>query len=340
MTSSPTEGGGEPQTRISVLLLPSFNAMATLSLIDPFRAANYLSGTSHYSWRMLSLDGAPVVASNGVEFSGAPAYEAEGEPFDILFVSASWTPEDHRDPKVLRWLKRLSSAGVVLGGIDTGAFLLAYAGLLDQHRATVHYEHIAGFRELFPRVDMCEDLYVIDGQRLTCCGGTASSDLALEMIRLREGIDVANAAARYIFHDRLRAGSEGQLPTYHEPVGYSAPNKLRHAIICMERNLENPLPMEEIAAEVGLSQRQLGRMFRQHTGVTAVQYYLASRLDRARALVTQTEMPLLAVATACGFNSQEYFARVYREHFGLQPSKDRREGRIPFQFRSFPAHMV
>ena len=158
------------------------------------------------------------------------------------------------------------------------------------------------------------------------------------MIRLRDGIDIANAAARYIFHDRLRTGTEGQFPSHHEPVGYAAPGKLRHAIVCMERNLENPLPLADVAREAGLSQRQLERLFRTHTGVTAVQYYLGSRLDRARSLVTQTEMPLLAVAVACGFSSQEYFARAYREHFGLQPSRDRREGRIPFQFRSFPAH--
>ena len=201
----------------------------------------------------------------------------------------------------------------------------------------MHYEHIASFRELFPRVEITEDLYVIDGTRVTCCGGTASSDLALEMIRVRDGIDVANSAARYIFHDRLRVGTEGQLPTHCEPVGYSAPKKLRHAIVCMERNLENPLPLSAVAREVGLSQRHLERLFRAHTGDTGVQYYLGSRLDRARGLVTQTEMPLLAVAVACGFSSQEYFARVYRRRFGLQPSVDRREGRVPFQFRSFPA---
>ena len=324
-------------TRIAVLLLPSFNAMATAALLDPFRAANYLSGSRRYEWQIFSLDAGSVVASDGLVFSDTQALDQADLPFSFVFVSASWTPERYRDRKVLRWLQRQARGGAVMGGIDTGGFLLASAGLLDGSRATVHYEHIAAFREQFPDVDLCEDLYVIDGRRVTCCGGVACCDLALELIRLRDGLDLANAAARYIFHDRLRPASEGQLPVHHEPVGSAAPERLRQAIVCMERNLEYPLPIARIAAEAGLSQRQLARLFRTHTGMTAVQYYLSSRLDRARGLVTQTEMPLLALAVACGFRSQEYFARAYRRHFGLKPSDDRREGRIPFQFRSFPA---
>ncbi len=324
------------RTRLAVLLLPSFNAMATVALLDPFRAANYLTGEPRYGWELLSLEGGAVTASNGIEIAGTAPFAAAID-VELLLVSASWTPEAYRDPQVLRWLQRRARAGTTLGGIDTGAFLLAFAGLLDGRRASVHYEHIASFRELFPKVQMGEDLYVIDGDRITCCGGSASCDLALQLIRLQDGIDVANAAARYIFHDRLRGGAEGQLPTHHEPVGSAAPEKLRQAIVCMERNLESPLPIAAVASEVGLSQRQLERLFRSHTGMTAVRYYLASRLDRARGLVTQTEMPLLSIAVACGFSSQEYFARAYRRHFGLQPSRDRREGRVPFQYRTYPA---
>ena len=336
----PSELGFESaaQTSIAILLLPTFNAMATVALLDPFRAANYLTGEPRYHWQMLSLDGKPVVASNGLQFSDIASYATAPEEFDMVIVSSSWTPERYRDRRIMKWLLRQAQGGATLGGVDTGAFSLAYAGLLDGRRATVHYEHVASFHELFPKVHICEDLYVIDQSSATCCGGIAASDLALELIRIREGIDVANAAARYIFHDRLRAGSEGQFPAHHEPVGYSVPEKLRNAIVRMERHLENPLPLGEIAKGVGLSQRHLERLFKAHTGVTAVQYYLHSRLDRARGLVTQTEMPLMSVAVACGFSSQEYFARAYRRHFGLQPSRDRREGRVPFQFRSFPAH--
>lgn len=325
-------------THLGILLLPYFNAMATMALLDPLRAANYLRGQPLYVWDFLSLDGNPVYASNGLQISATQAIDNARRDYQMALVSSSWTPEAHRDPRITAWLRGCARHGAVLGGLDTGAFLLAYAGLLAGRTVTVHYEHIAAFKELFPAIPVTENLYVMDRDRISCCGGAAASDLALEILRTQHGIDVANGAARYIFHERLRGPEAQQFPAQQEPVGSHVPEKLRKAIVCMERHLENPLPLSAIAAQVALSQRQLERLFRRHTGVTPVQYYQEVRLDRARGMVTQTELSLLEVAVACGFASQEYFARAYRKRFGLQPSQDRREGRIPFQFRSFPSH--
>ena len=181
-------------------------------------------------------------------------------------------------------------------------------------------------------------MFVIEGDCMTCCGGLAATDMALEIIRLQHGIELANAAARYIFHERLRAGQEGQLPEHQEPVGYSAPNVLREAIIAMERNLEQPRTIGEICNGLNISERQLSRLFTRHTGVTPIRYYLDVRLDRARGLVTQTQMSILDVAIACGFTGAAQFSRAYRNRFSISPSQDRIEGRVPFQFRSFPSH--
>ena len=324
--------------RIAVLILPSFNVMATMALIDPFRAANYLSAKPLYSWQAVSLDTQLVTASNGFRIADAqPLSQAEAY-FDFVFVSASWTPEKYRDKRIYDWLRRCARAGAALGGLDTGAFILAFAGLLKGRSATVHYEHAAAFRELFPDIQTSDALFVIDSNRLTCCGGMAAGDLALEIIHMQHGIDLANASARYIFHDRLRSSAEVQSPQHHEPVGYAAPRKLREAIVLMERNLETPLPVSAIAATCGLSQRHMERLFRHHADVTPNRYYMDVRLDRARGMITQTEMSVLQVSVACGFASPEYFARVYRRRFGLTPSSDRTEGRVPFQFRSYPAH--
>lgn len=329
---------GATSCRIAVHILPSFNAMATMALLDPFRAANYLSAAPLYSWRLVALDAAPLTASNGVSVAETLALSQAPTAFDFVFVSASWTPERYRDPRIFDWLRRCARAGAALGGIDTGAFVLAFAGLVKERRVTVHYEHAAAFRELFPEIEVSDALFVIDGNRLTCCGGMAAGDLALEIIRMQHGIDLANASARYIFHDRLRSSAEAQSPRHHEPVGYAAPGKLREAIVLMERNLETPRPLSAIAAGCGLSQRHLERLFREHAGVTPSRYYMDVRLDRARGMITQTEMSVLQVSVACGFASPEYFARVYRKRFGLTPSRDRTEGRVPFQFRSYPAH--
>ena len=330
--------GGEA-CAVGMLLLPGFNSMAAHAFIDPFRAANYLHGRAIYDWPMLSLDGDAVVASNGLSLAPTTAFPAASVPkLDFLVVNASWAPERFRGRALQSWLRRQARQGVVMCALDTGAFVLAFAGLLDGYRAAVHYEHIAAFRELFADTTMDDRLFVLDRDRLTCCGGMAATDMALEIIRLQQGLDLANAAGRYIFHERLRSGEEGQVPTTREPVGYAAPARLREAIILMERNLEQPLRIGEIVERLGLSQRQLERLFRRHTGVSPVRYYLDVRLDRARGLVTQTELPMVDIAVACGFGSAVQFSRTYKQRFGLVPSKDRVEGRVPFQFRSFPSH--
>ena len=324
--------------KIGMLLLDGFNAMASQAFVDPFRSANYLRGHNLYTWEFLGFGSQSADASNGLAVSGLTVWPRSGQKFDLLVVNASWGVETYNQAVLLNALRLAAHSGTTLCGLDTGGFILAHAGLLKGYHAAVHYEHIAAFRELFPQIKMGEDLFVIDRDRLTCCGGLASADLALEIIRLQQGIELANAASRYIFHERLRRGDEGQVPEQREPVGYAAPSKLREAIILMERNLEQPLTIVRIARAIALSQRQLTRLFQKHTGVSPVRYYLDVRLDRARGLITQTELPILDVAVASGFASNSQFTRTYKTRFGITPRQDRIEGRVPFQFRSFPSY--
>lgn len=323
--------------QLAMVVVPGFNIAATFAFLDPFRAANYLAGRALFRWVLASPGGGAVVASNGasVETSALPT---AGVPPDIAILSSSWQPEAFFGPPMDACLRRWSRFGTALVGLDTGGFGLAQAGLLDGHRATVHYEHIDAFAETFPNVRVTEDLYVIDGSRMTCCGGQAASDLALQILRAVHGDAVANAAARYIFHDSLRPEGRRQLPEDSEPLGQRAPDTLRRAIQTMEDHLENALPIPRIAAASGLSQRQLERLFNQFVGRSPRRYYTDIRLDRARGLVTQTDLPLGEIALACGFASAEHFSRAYRQRFGLAARRDRVEGRVPFEFRAWPMH--
>ena len=121
-------------------------------------------------------------------------------------------------------------------------------------------------------------------------------------------------------------------------MGYQVPDQLREVIILMERNIEEPLTQPELAEYLTLSVRHLQRMFKRYVGLTPVRYYLNLRLDRARGLVTQTQLPIVEVAALCGFNHAEQFSRAYLQRFDLTPTKDRIEGRIPFQLRSLDGH--
>jgi AraC family carnitine catabolism transcriptional activator len=324
--------------RLLVIVTPNFNLAATVGFLDPFRASNYLDGSILFRWDLASAAGGDVIASNGISVRTKALREVRTQPQDIVIVSSSWAPETYNSAPLHSALLRWARAGVTLGGLDTGAFILAEAGLLKGKRATTHYEHIDSLRELYVDTETSEDLFVYDGNRITCCGGAAATDFALHIIRSMHGDSLANAAARYLFHQSLRPQGTSQNPGSVEPLGSTAPNVLKQAIKLMEDNLEDALSIPQICRRIRLSQRQLDRLFAQFVRKSPVLYYRDIRLDRARGLVTQTDMRLSEIAVASGFSSQAHFSRAYRERFGLAPRSDRVEGRVPFEFRAWPMH--
>lgn len=333
---------------IAVVLLPNFNALATTAFLDPFRAANYLRGPdtppdAQYRWRFLCLsdpaeDG--VTASNGMEFRATPIQQIGAEKFDLIVISASWTPERYRDPKLFAWLRRQASHGAALAGLDTGAFVLGFAGLLDGFEATVHYEHLSAFRELFPHVAVSDRLYEIDRTRATCCGGLAAGDLALKLLAGQHDDAFLGACARYIFKDRYRDKPEPQLPIGPDPIGPGVPAPVAKAIAAMESAFPDSVSIRDVARRTGISQRQLNRLFLKHTGATPIRFQTDLKLHKARGMVTQTDLSILDISVECGFSSPEYMTKCYRERFSTTPSADRVEGRIPFQFRGFPGYAL
>jgi transcriptional regulator GlxA family with amidase domain len=324
--------------QIAMVVTPSFNLAATMAFIDPFRAANYLEGITRFRWVISSSSGGPCLASNGIAIDTQKLAGIQQDAFDIVVVSASWTPETAKTPQLLAALRKWARAGSIVGALDTGAFILADAGLLSGRRATVHYEHIDAFKELHTDVDVSEDIFVHDGKRFTCSGGIASADMGLHIIRAISGDALANAAARYIFHPTLRPAGTSQNPAGTEPLGSTVPDAVKRAIAAMELHLENALSIPDICLKTGISQRQLDRLFVRYVGRSPALYYRDIRLDRARGLVTQTDMPMSEIAMASGFSSQVHFSRAYRDRFGLPPRTDRVEGRIPFEFRAWPMH--
>lgn len=325
-------------TLIHMLVTPDFNLAATSGFIDPFRAANYLEGMGLFRWVFVSDPGGLVRASNGTSISTEPLQQVSATPPDFLIVSSSWRPEAHVSAAILTALRAVVLRQATVGGLDTGAFVLAQAGLLKGQRATVHYEHIDAFNELFPETEVCETLWVLDDLRLSCCGGAAAMECALHIVQRLYGPALANAAARYLFSQPLRGHTAPQNPQESEPLGATVPDIVRQAIRVMEAHLETPLSIGDLCEEVGVSHRQLDRLFAQFVGKTPVLYYREIRLDRARGLVTQTNLSMTEIAYASGFASQVHFSRAYKQRFGLAPSKDRIEGRIPFEFRAWPMH--
>lgn len=312
--------GPEP---IGFLLIPQFSMMAFSSAVEPLRVANRLSGRALFEWRCLSADGRPVAASNGMAIEAHAALRAV-EEIPTLIVCSSFAPEAGAEKSLLASLRRLARRGTAMGALDTGAVLLAEAGLLAGVRATMHWEAVPGFAEAYPGIEIGEALFEVSGTRFTCAGGTAALDLMLAMIASKHGQALAVAVSEQFIHDRIRDRNDRQRMSLPRRLGL-ANGRLVRVIEAMESHLEKPLETRRLAALSGISPRQLERLFRAQLKVSPSAHYLGLRLARARQLLRQTEMSILEVALACGYSSASCLSRSYRLHFRIAPRDDRSE---------------
>jgi AraC family transcriptional regulator, carnitine catabolism transcriptional activator len=304
------------------LLLPGFSALGFMSALEPLRVANRFR-PDLYRWRLLSGDGAPVVASNGIALNVDAAF-AEVARIDTVFVMAGFDPLACYTRALAAWLKRCDRDGATLGGIDTGAFVLAQAGLFSAAQPlTLHWEALAAFRERFPQLHATQELFEIDARRITCAGGTASLDLMLNLIARRHGAALAASISEQFVVSRIRQPSDHQRLEIAARHGVHN-RKLIHAISLMEQHLETPLSSDTLAHETGITRRQLERLFSATFDDTPTHFYQQLRLDRARELLQQTGMSIAAICAACGFESPSHFSRTYRARFGASPRDDRR----------------
>jgi len=212
---------------------------------------------------------------------------------------------------------------VALGAMDIGTWILARAGLLDGHRATIHWYCRTAFAEDFPAVELAEQLYVVDRNRTTIAGGIAGLDAMLQDVREHHGDRLALEVADQVMHHPVREATAPQRTALGGRSEVAHP-VLRRAVALMEENLEEPLAIPLIARRLKVSQRKLERLFRTHTGASAVGHYRMLRLELARVMLTHTALPVRDVALACGFSSLSHFAKSFGAQFGKRP-RDYRE---------------
>lgn len=307
--------------RYGFLLLPGFSMLALSGALEVLAAANALLGEDAYLPSMLSLDGMPVRAGSGASIEVRAGVD-HAPSLQAVFVVCDGGIADIDLSACLALLGDCAAAGLLLGGIGTGAAVLAQAGLLRGHRATVHWAHVAELAEQHAETVVSSNLYEIDRGRLSCAGGTASIDMLLSWIGVRHGERTAQELAAQLGLERIRGRDERQLvPSAARIAGGSA--KLAEALALMEANLSEPLPTEDIARLVGVSRRQLERLFKQHLDALPARYYLDLRLTRARRLLQQSSQSILQIGLACGFASGPHFSNAYRNHFGRTPREER-----------------
>ncbi|RUX47511.1 GlxA family transcriptional regulator [Mesorhizobium sp. M4A.F.Ca.ET.050.02.1.1] len=309
--------------RVVILLLPGFSQLSLSSFIDPLRLANSMTGRSYFDWVISSSDGRPIECASGLVVSASKTFASvamdlrgAGRP-DMVVICAGEAVEKHASASLLNLLRQCRRHQVPISALGTAAWLLAESGILNGASCTIHWEKLAAFSECFGRLHVTDSLFVRDGDVVTCAGEFASFDLAMELISSRLGRDSASAVCRRTTAGQWRSGSERQRANGAQYAGIS--KKVAETISLMEQHIEDPLPLRDLAKCVGLSRRQIERLFERYVSCSPMRYYLRLRLELAERLIEQTNMSMVEIAVACGFASSSHFSKCFREVFGRAP---------------------
>jgi AraC family transcriptional regulator, carnitine catabolism transcriptional activator len=333
--------------KLALLLLPEFSNLGLAAVTEPLFIANWLAQDAVFEWRTISDDGKPVRASNGsiVPVDGDLALAAGCAS---VFVLASFDPaRTARSRALIRWLKRIARSGVELVGIENGSLALAEAGLLDHHPAAIHWDNLAGFQELFPKIRIAQSLFSFSRNRVTCAGAAATLNMMVAWIGQHADVQTSSEVARHLLL-YSRRGPSGQGAPARGTVAHGAPTYratdrwlpdwaaggqfasdsdavVARARALMQAHVDDPLSCRALAQQLGLSLRQLERRFKQQLGQTLHSEYMLVRVEKAHQYLQQTRLSVTEVAALTGFSSVEYFSKVYRRVFGVLPSTDRRQ---------------
>lgn len=314
--------------RFVFVLLDKFTMLSFSCAIEPLRLANYVAGKTLYTWKLAGENGREATCSNGATFKLDMGLD-EVDREDVILVCGGIEVQKATTKPVLNWLRREARRGNVIGGMCTGAYALAKAGLLDGKKATIHWENQDGFIEEFEDVRLTKSVFVMDGNRLTTAGGTSSIDLVLKIIAADHGSEIANNVADLLIYSTIRTDQDTQRLSIPTRIGVRHP-KLSQVIQMMEANVEDPLSPADLADQVGMSTRQLERLFRRYLNRSPKRYYMELRLQKARNLLMQTDMSVINVALACGFASPSHFSKCYRAHYSTTPYRERgTQGPVP-----------
>ncbi|MEM9550822.1 MAG: GlxA family transcriptional regulator [Pseudomonadota bacterium] len=309
---------------IAFILVEEFSHLAFSCAVEPLRIANLVSEEPLYAWTFVSENGDRAVCSNG-SVTLVHHNLTDIPKCDRLFVLSGIHMRNHVTRPLLNALRRQRAIGTPIGALCSGAWVLAEAGFLDDMKAAIHWEYHDSFMEAFPEVNLVRNVFVADEKHVTASGGTATADLMLNLIERDHGHDLSVAVADQMVYNSVREATAEQRVSLQSRNGMRNAH-LAKAIQIMQERLEDPISPALIAERVGISTRQLERLFGKYLNSSPKKFFMEMRLERARNLLIQSEASVTEVALACGFDSPGHFSRVYRAAFGIPPiqQSDRR----------------
>ena len=296
-------------TQISILLFDRFSNHCLANVLEPLRAANDLSSQQVFEWNIVVLGGQRVRSSSGLRLEAdAQLADMRG---DILMVMPSYGFLTHANVTSSRALRAAARRFDILAGLDTGSWLLAEAGLLDGYRATIHWDELDRFSERFSDIDVQKEAVIYDRDRITCGGASTAFVLAMQMIEKQHG------AALRLRVEHLFSGAYAQRPVRRGGIA-------ARAVDLMRAHIEEPLPIAQLAQQLGRSQKHLEQQMLARLGAAPQVIYRRIRLERARQLSLDTTISVAEISVRCGYQDSSAMTRAFRSEYGTTPQALRR----------------
>lgn len=306
--------------KIGFVLIDDFALISYAAAVEPLRISNEISGRKLYDIRHMPASGARAVSSSGA-IVGADTFLGEEVDFDFVFVVAGSLPPRSTLHRLEHWLRLLASRGLVVGGISAGSMILARAGIMDGHRLTVTQDQVLALSALNGEHLIERSVFVRDRMRMSCTNGNSATHMMLSMIAEHQGGQFAQQVSDCFTHTDSGVGAL-PVPGLAERYLVADVGVLK-ALQAMENHLDDPLTLQQLSDIVGLSTRQVNRLFRLHLNTTTQEFYTRIRLDKSQQLLRESLLTIGEVAQITGFGDRSHFGRQFKRTYGMSPSQYR-----------------
>lgn len=315
------------ELRVGILLWPGFPLLSLAGLCDGLRHAADIGDQSRQvrcSWAILGRPGDSVAASCNARVQTDRPLTAPPDFDYVAVIGGLLAQMNEVNPQFPAFLRSMAEAGTPLMGLCTGSFVLARLGLLNGHAPCIHPYHVDDWKAAYPDQPFETDChYAMSHDRITCAGGISIVELMAELVRRHCGAD---RAAKVVHQMTVTSTGAGTHIGRRHALGFHSSDheKLRKALVLMEKNIATPLEIAVLARLVNSSSRQLERVFLAETGCSPSEQYRRLRLKYARYLLTTTDLPILTIAVESGFSDSSHFIRHFQLMYGMPPGRLRK----------------
>ncbi|WP_372738753.1 GlxA family transcriptional regulator [Neptunomonas sp.] len=320
-TAPKDERSNKPR-KVGFILNDHFSMLSLAAAIDALVTANLVNSNELYSHLTISKNTTPVVSDLGIEVSANLTLDQipmKGkDALDILIICGGFRSSLNENPKLSGILRAADKQDLILGGIWNGAVHLAHAGLLNGIGCATHPDNHAFMQEYFSRVRLSANALVCEDKRITCATPASTLQMMLELIEQAQGSKLVQSIRDILSCDRVADNGELMLSQPNDNPAF--PEALRHVLALMRSNLEEPLQLDELAAFVSMSRRQIERMFQTYLNITPCRYYLELRLSYAKQLLQHSNDSIINISVACGFLSTSHFSHCFKRYLGASPN--------------------